>query len=406
MRRFAADSFEIDSSEIKEDEETLTVPAVIAHEIVQEYELAGERVQVYKPREELEKAAFTAENAWIVETHPDIGIVRNVEDIRGTMRNAKFVNNRIKGDLIFFKNRCSPLYIEDIKNGKIKSVSIGFMFDLEETSGDFQGKRYDYIQRGLFIDHVAVAQRPGRCPYPICGIGVDFFVAGDPYPNEHSCRLRDPGTLDIVGSGEHKTNDKTYRVIFGKPKGKPKAGSVEQAYRYPVKTWSGEEARKHCQEHDGHFEPATKEEGDKMSDQEAERERLHRAAEEREEKYGIKFREPPEGHLTPPEDYPEDVRLYADPVNYKYPLDTEKRCRNALARWGAFREEYSPEERRIVYERIVKRALKMGIEAKWNPELPEARALPTEIKEQLEGFESTGDMIKRVKSLIDQLQTI
>jgi hypothetical protein len=85
---------------------------------------------------------------------------------------------------------------------------------------------------------MAVGSWHGRCSYPLCGIGVDTLKGADPYPNEHSCRLKDPETLNIVGNGERKRNDKTYRVIFGKPKDKPEAGSVEQAYRYPVKTWS------------------------------------------------------------------------------------------------------------------------------------------------------------------------
>jgi hypothetical protein len=59
-----------------------------------------------------------------------------------------------------------------------------------------------------------------------------------------------------VGSDERKHDDKTYRVIFGKPKDGD--GSVEQAYRYPKESWSEEAARNHCQEHDGSFEAAEK----------------------------------------------------------------------------------------------------------------------------------------------------
>jgi hypothetical protein len=62
-----------------------------------------------------------------------------------------------------------------------------------------------------------------------------------PYPNEHACRLRDPEGLEIVGSDEREHNDKTYRVIFGKPKDGD--GSVEQAYRYPKDSWSEEAAQ-------------------------------------------------------------------------------------------------------------------------------------------------------------------
>jgi len=57
----------------------------------------------------------------------------------------------------------------------------------------------------------------------------------------------------------------------------------------------------------------------------------YEAAKHREEKYGIKFREG-EGHLTPPEDYPQDEADYGDPVNYKYPLVPQDRCQNAQKR--------------------------------------------------------------------------
>lgn len=87
---------------------------------------------------------------------------------------------------------------------------------------------------------------------------------------------------------------------------------------------------------------------------EGEREKLHEAAMRREKKYGIKFRED-KGHLTPPKDYPQNEEDYADPVNYAYPLVPEDRCKNALSRWGAFREVYTQPERNAIYERIVKR---------------------------------------------------
>jgi hypothetical protein len=85
-----------------------------------------------------------------------------------------------------------------------------------------------------------------------------------PYPSEHACRLRDPKTLDIVGSDERKSDGKTYRIIFGKPKDGD-GGAVEQAYRYPKETWTEAEAKHHCEEHDGiMFEPASEPRQDQL----------------------------------------------------------------------------------------------------------------------------------------------
>jgi len=402
---YALKSVEAGKFEFREDDETLTVPAVITKEDVYDYD----GMLVYEPAEEIEQAAFTAQNAWIVENHPVEVILTKAEDIKGTVAKAVFEEDRIKADLTFFKDRCSPQYLSDIKKGRVKSVSIGFFWEPEPRKGEFNGKHYDYVMRGIFIDHVAVGSWTGRCSYPLCGIGINGKLKGaNPYPNEHSCRLRDPETLDIVGSGERKHNGKTYRVIYGKPKGEKEAGSVEQAYRYPVETWSESEARKHCQAHNGSFEPATKEEGGSLKgrkQEEGEREKLHEAAKRREEKYGIKFREG-KGNLTPPKDYPQNEEDYADPVNYAYPLVPEDRCKNALGRWSQFREEYEQSERSIIYERIVKRALKYGITVQFNPEMPEAKALPENIKKQLEGYESADVLIVRVNTLIKQLQSV
>jgi hypothetical protein len=233
---------------------------------------------------------------------------------------------------------------------------------------------------------------------------VDRLLGADPYPNEHSCQLRDPKTFNIVGSGERKSDDKTYRVIFGKPKGG--GGSVEQAYRYPIKEWTEKAAHNHCNQHHGTFEPANKEnEGDTESDQEEDdREKLHEAAKAREKRYGIKFREG-KGHLTTPEGYPQNEEDYGDPVNYKYPLKAQDRCQNALSQWSQYREEYTQPERNTIYERIVKAALEYNIAVKYNFDLPEARGLPTNIKDKLEGFKSAGDMIQRVNVLTAELQT-
>jgi len=77
-----------------------------------------------------------------------------------------------------------------------------------------------------------------------------------PYPNEHACRLRDPGDFKD-GSFRRTTrehNGKTYSVIMGKLKGEDTM--TEQAYRYKKTTWTAAQARSHCNSHDGSFETA------------------------------------------------------------------------------------------------------------------------------------------------------
>lgn len=82
-----------------------------------------------------------------------------------------------------------------------------------------------------------------------------------PYPNEHACRLKDPGGF-MANSFRRLTrksashNGKTYSVIRGRQKGNGQW--ADQAYRYPKGSWKSSEARSHCKSHKGKtFEAAS-----------------------------------------------------------------------------------------------------------------------------------------------------
>ena len=69
-------------------------------------------------------------------------------------------------------------------------------------------------------------------------------------------------------------------------------------------------------------------------------------------------------HRTPPKGYPKDKWEYADPHNYKYPLDTEKHVRAAISYFSKPEnyEKYSKDERKTIWKRILRAAKKYGIE--------------------------------------------
>lgn len=85
-----------------------------------------------------------------------------------------------------------------------------------------------------------------------------LLIEERPYPNEHSCRLRDPGGFqkDSFRRTSRKHDGKEYHVVMGRLKGK--TTMTEQAYRYPKGTWSASEAGSHCRAHDGQFEAASR----------------------------------------------------------------------------------------------------------------------------------------------------
>lgn len=77
-----------------------------------------------------------------------------------------------------------------------------------------------------------------------------------PYPNEHSCRIRDP--KDFQPDSFRRIVQDSLAIIIGRLKGKKT--TTTQAYRYPIKDWTEKRAKEHCKEHKGEFHPAAKEE--------------------------------------------------------------------------------------------------------------------------------------------------
>lgn len=82
---------------------------------------------------------------------------------------------------------------------------------------------------------------------------VSFDDAVKPFPNNHACRLEEPGQFSKFITTKRKHNKKEYSVIIGY---RPDGSSDDQAFRYSVETWTADEAQKHCTDHGGNFEAA------------------------------------------------------------------------------------------------------------------------------------------------------
>ncbi len=74
----------------------------------------------------------------------------------------------------------------------------------------------------------------------------------------------------------------------------------------------------------------------------------------------------PGGHKTAPKGYPEKSKMYADPKNFKYPLDTEKHVRAALSYLSKpeNQKDYTQSELKTMFSRIYKRCEDFGIDVK------------------------------------------
>jgi len=82
----------------------------------------------------------------------------------------------IKANIRWFKDKLPAGLLDEIKSGGLKDVSIGFTYQHDATPGEWEGQKYDFVQRDIFIDHVVAPCPVGRCPSPYCGIGVDSVL--------------------------------------------------------------------------------------------------------------------------------------------------------------------------------------------------------------------------------------
>jgi hypothetical protein len=73
-----------------------------------------------------------------------------------------------------------------------------------------------------------------------------------PYRGEHSCRVQQPGAFQPDSFRRIKNGKLS--IVIGKLKGE--AATTTQAFRYPTEDWKESEARKHCSDNGGSFEPA------------------------------------------------------------------------------------------------------------------------------------------------------
>jgi hypothetical protein len=105
-----------------------------------------------------------------------------------------------------------------MKKGTKRDVSIGFFYTADKTpgtivDGPFQGEAYDYVQRSMFHDHLAVGldAKNGRCPSPYCGLGADEItqkIGNDPFSGfkkfsdcQEKIRKENPGMSESEVSG-------------------------------------------------------------------------------------------------------------------------------------------------------------------------------------------------------------
>ena len=151
----------------------------------------------------------------------------------------------------------------NIAGGFVREWSVGFNIpSADAVVYDRGGQKA--IRRIMALDWVEVSSViRGASPATgtIAAKSADMAAEEKPYPNEHACRMREPGDFEIFRNRAEEADGKTIRVIYGQEKGTDEWDI--QSYRMPTSEWSEAEARGYCSDHDGiKFEPATGEDSE------------------------------------------------------------------------------------------------------------------------------------------------
>ena len=207
---------EVDSSKvISETEDELVVPAILAREAVLPYP----KGKAYRSAKELEDALFTFSKAWVTaERHPEplSSIVTDRKrQIKGELTDIQLDSDAVnpagkkspavRANVHLYKKALSKEFIEDVKSGKRRDVSVGFTYDTVNKKGDWQGEQYDYVQENLLINHVAVGIPVARMRPPFIGLGCDGFDFEET-GSETSGDRASEGSSDPADSGSPTPN--------------------------------------------------------------------------------------------------------------------------------------------------------------------------------------------------------
>jgi hypothetical protein len=196
---------ELDSAKIlKEDEKEIVLPGILAREGVFPYPEG----RAFRPVDELRESLDTFEVPRVIaQRHPDTMILTDRTTIIGKVKNVVLdeTNGAVRGEVHIYKRKVSPEFLAGVKAGIYNKNSIGFLYTEDQTKGEFNGQSYDYVQRNILVDHLAVGVPNPRDPG--CILGVDSFssniqISLDPWEE----------TEEYIRSG-HKEPSDTCRTI-------------------------------------------------------------------------------------------------------------------------------------------------------------------------------------------------
>lgn len=131
----------------------------------------GEKVKVYRPWSEIEKAKDSFSLMPITVGHHDYSVYKKSKVPEVGSMGSSFAEDEIKGKkaLLLDCKFDDPKTIQAVKDGKLEDFSIGYDLKYQYNPGVFVDKQgvkheYDFIQKDIVCNHVAlIPPNTGRC---------------------------------------------------------------------------------------------------------------------------------------------------------------------------------------------------------------------------------------------------
>ncbi|MGB5794094.1 DUF2213 domain-containing protein, partial [Poseidonibacter sp.] len=159
--------------EICEDSGFMRVSGVCARSGIQEYlgyeiglsgDDANKVFNVLRPKDEVLASLSSYNGAIVTDNHPLDGIVTTDSYKELSRGNASEATSFIKDNEVYVVAKATITNQDTIKSvidGK-RELSGGYTRDLVKESGTYNGENYDYVQRNMKVNHVAIVDE-GRC---------------------------------------------------------------------------------------------------------------------------------------------------------------------------------------------------------------------------------------------------
>ncbi len=169
-----------DESVLEDTAEGLLVKNVVLYRaMVLDY--GGKKI--FKPPEEVKKSLITIPRMMVCDDHPPARLITNASEIKGRVlpESVTLKSGAVaRGHLLV----TDKVLADKIRKGK-RDLSPGYIVELIDEKGEFNGEAYQAVQRNIVNDHIAVVDR-GRCSRPRCGIldSEDSVIGDDTLDDE------------------------------------------------------------------------------------------------------------------------------------------------------------------------------------------------------------------------------